>query len=92
MSTLNDVTIPSSDWVSAYTISGITPTSTIKIVNKSSSYILVQIAPTKPLDSNNSGILIYPPPEMTSSITVTGESEVWLKATNFNAVANIGEA
>ena len=92
MSTLNDVTIPSSDWVSAYTISGIIPSTTIKIVNKSSSYILVQIAPTKPLAPNNSGILIYPPPEMTSSITVTGESEVWLKATNFSAVANIGEA
>ena len=92
MATLPDVMIPTNIWESAFTISGIAPSTSIKIVNKSSSYLLVQITSSQPDASNNSGVYLSPAPDYTSSMNVTGESQVWLKAVSFPALANISEA
>lgn len=92
MATKPDVTIPSDEWVSAYVITGIIPSTEIKIVNKSSSYVLVQLVVAQPSDTDNSGPYIAPTPDFTSSMTITGEAQVWVKSASRVALVNISES
>jgi hypothetical protein len=79
-------------WTDAFVVSGITTTASLSILNKSRSYILMQITAGQPAAEDNSGILITDISKKYASITTDANvSGVWLKSLGSSALVNISE-
>ncbi|UNY40442.1 hypothetical protein KLEP7_gp194 [Pseudaeromonas phage vB_PpeM_ KLEP7] len=80
--TINDIKVPSTDWVSVNTLSGLSIGTSILIQNKAPAWILLYESATKPNAALKDGSLLtnlegQEPSKMISS----GSLEIWAKST-----------
>lgn len=83
--TLNDITVPTTAWVSANTLSGITVGNPMVIQSKGDN-ILCQINTTQPVAGDVNGIVLL---THTLFSVATGEHTCWLKATNKSSPVSV---
>lgn len=85
--TINDVAL-TTDWVSAFTVTGITSTKSISIVNKGGDYVLIQIKAATPTVGNTNGVPLEP---FKQAVIAAGVNGVWIRAVNNRTLVNIQE-
>lgn len=89
--TLDDITIPSSDWLDVYATTGVTVGKSLYLINKSSSHLVMRVNPTKPTDVQN-GIPILPGGDPLCWVKVSsGATGVWVKSLGIPALVNVQE-
>lgn len=86
--TLPDINIVNNVYLDLYALTGITPGKPIIINNKTSGAMMVQIKPTQPLGTDNSGLQILGAAFMYID---AGESRVWLRGQSGGRI-NVQEA
>ena len=86
---IDDILIPSSDWVDAYSLSGVTVGDAIVINNKSGIKLISKITDTKPDIDDFNGPEVY---ARSYYYLASGESGLYLRATNSNATINVQES
>ena len=90
--TLPDVVVTTADWVDVYATTGITVGKPVYIINKSSSHILSQVAPTKPVATSLAGVPMFMRESERAWIKVSsGATGIWLKSTDYSASVSVQE-
>ena len=86
--TINDIDVPTGDWVSAYALTSIAVGVAITVQAKGD-YLLSQVKATKPSASDTNGVVLVP---FEHYDIPTGASGLWLRAVNFQTKANVQES
>ena len=90
--TSQDVTVPKG-WVDAFTLTGITSTAALNIVNKAvMTEVVMQITADQPSNSDYSGITLTTQNKSYASVTTDIlSSGVWLRSKGESVIVNISE-
>lgn len=89
---MSDISIPTTEWVSANTLGSISVGNAFYIMNKSNSDILIIRSSEQPDDDSVEGAVITPKGESYAFWTIeSGDEEVWLKAIQFTAIVYVYE-
>jgi hypothetical protein len=84
-----DITIPTEDFVSINTLSGIAVGTAMTITNKSSSYILLAEG-TKPAATSEDGVLVSPMSDTYAIADIpSGSLEIWAKSISFSSKVSV---
>jgi len=83
--TMNDITVPSTTWVSANTLTGMALGTAMTIQPKGGNILIKTIA-LQPAASDMNGIVLVP---LVMYAVSSGEQQVWLKSLNYSSSVSV---
>ena len=90
--TIDDFKVDDDDWTDVYTVTGITSGTSISICNKGGYPLIIQESSTKPVATDNDGVLLATyRTGANNAIISTGSNGVWLKALSSGCKVNVQE-